>query len=206
MMKLLIATRNKDKIIEIKEILKDLDLEIISAYDISGMPDVIEDRDTIEANAIKKATECAAFSKMLTLADDTGLFVDALDGKPGVYAARFAGENCTYKDNRDKMLSEMKHKKNRSAQFRTVVAFSSPDGLIGIANGKVDGKITFQEIGIRGFGYDPIFKVNITGKTFGEMTDIEKHKISHRGRAFRNIIPVIVEHTSGLQKISKQEL
>lgn len=193
-MKLLIATRNKDKIIEINEILKDLDLEIVSAFDIHGMPDVIEDRDTIEGNAIKKAEECAAFSGLLTLADDTGLFVDALDGKPGVFAARFAGEDCTYKDNREKMLQEMKDKTNRKAQFRTVVAFASPAGVITTAEGKVDGTITDKEIGNGGFGYDAIFRAVETGKTFGEMSQSEKEKISHRGRAFRNILPQVMEY------------
>ena len=195
-MKLLIATRNKDKIIEIREILKDLDLEIISAFDIPGMPDVIEDRDTIKGNAIKKAEECAAFSGLLALADDTGLFVDALDGAPGVYAARYAGENCSYKDNRDKMLKEMNGKDNRVAQFRTVVAFASPTGIITTAEGKVDGEITTKEIGTGGFGYDAIFKAVETGKTFGEMTQTEKEKISHRGRAFRNILPKVLEYIS----------
>ena len=194
-MKLLLATRNKDKIKEIKEILKDLNLEIISAFDIPAMPDVVEDRDTIKGNAIKKAIECAAFSGMLTLADDTGLFVDVLEEKPGVHAARFAGENCTYKDNRQKMLREMTGKTNRKAQFRTVVAFASPQGLIDIALGKIDGTITESEIGTGGFGYDAIFRADETGRTFGEMCEKEKNKISHRGRAFRNMIPVIVTHT-----------
>ncbi|MCF7794442.1 MAG: RdgB/HAM1 family non-canonical purine NTP pyrophosphatase [Candidatus Cloacimonetes bacterium] len=192
-MKLLIATRNKDKIIEIKEILKDLDVAIISAFDIPGMPDVIEDRDTIEGNAIKKAEECAAFSGLNALADDTGLFVDALGGAPGVYAARYAGENCTYKDNRVKMLREMTGKTNRKAQFRTVVAFASPKGIIATAEGKVDGEITNEEIGTGGFGYDAIFRATETGKTFGEMSQQEKEKISHRGRAFRKILPEVVE-------------
>jgi len=195
-MNLLLATRNKDKIKEIKEILKDLDVKILSAYDISEMPDVIEDKDTIKGNAIKKAIECAAFSGMLTLADDTGLFVDALDGKPGVRAARFAGENCSYKDNRDKMLREMGGKTNRKAQFRTAVAFASPKRLIDTAQGEIDGTITESEIGAGGFGYDPIFRVDETGKTFGEMREKEKNKISHRGRAFRNMIPLIVTYTS----------
>ncbi|MDO9577946.1 MAG: RdgB/HAM1 family non-canonical purine NTP pyrophosphatase [Candidatus Cloacimonadales bacterium] len=192
-MKLLIATRNKDKIIEIKEILKDLDLEIVSACDIPDMPDVVEDHDTIKGNAIKKAEECAAFSGLFTLADDTGLFVDILDGKPGVYAARFAGEGCTYKDNREKMLREMKDKTNRKAQFRTVVAFASPAGIIATAEGKVDGEISTEEIGTGGFGYDAIFRATETGKTFGEMSQTEKEKISHRGRAFRNILPKLME-------------
>lgn len=204
-MKLLIATRNRDKIHEIKEILKNENLEIISAFDIIGMPDVIEDRDTIEANAIKKAEECADFSGLFTLADDTGLFVDALQGAPGVYSARFAGENCTYKDNREKMLTAMRDKTKRRAQFRTVVAFASPTGLIATAEGKVDGKITHEEIGTGGFGYDAIFRAVETGKTFGEMSRAEKEKISHRGRAFRNILPKVVEifdneHTNSVIK------
>lgn len=192
-MKLLIATRNQDKITEIREILKDLKVEIISAFDIPGMPDVIEDRDTIEGNAIKKAEECAAFAGMFALADDTGLFVDTLDGAPGVYAARFAGENCSYKDNREKMLRVMKDKSNRKAYFQTVVAFASSKGIITTAEGKVDGEITNEEIGTGGFGYDTIFKAVETGKTFGEMSQQEKEKISHRGRAFRNILPIVMQ-------------
>jgi XTP/dITP diphosphohydrolase len=192
-MQLLIATRNKDKIIEIKEILKDLKVEIISAYDIPGMPDVVEDRDTIAGNAIKKAEECAAFSGLYALADDTGLFVDALDGAPGVFAARYAGENCSYRDNREKMLREMQGKTNRKAYFSTVVAFASPTGIIATAEGKVDGEITNIEIGTGGFGYDAIFKAVETGKTFGEMNQQEKEKISHRGRAFRNILPIVTQ-------------
>lgn len=193
MMQILIATRNRDKIIEIREILKDLNLEILSAYDIPGLPEVIEDRETIEANAIKKAEECAAFSGLFTLADDTGLFVDALNGAPGVFAARYAGEHCSYKDNRKKMLDEMKGKDNRKAAFRTVVAFASPAGLIATAEGRVDGEITSKEFGTGGFGYDAIFRAVETGKTFGEMSQKEKEKISHRGRAFRSILPKVDE-------------
>ena len=185
------ATRNKDKIIEIKEILKDVEVEIISASDFPNMPDVIEDRDTIEGNAIKKAIECARFTNLLTIADDTGLFVDALNGKPGVYASRFAGENCTYRDNRLKLLKEMEGKTDRSAQFRTVAALATPKKLIATVEGKVDGVITEEEFGENGFGYDPVFREIETGKTFGEMYEKEKHKISHRGRAFRNLIPVL---------------
>jgi XTP/dITP diphosphohydrolase len=191
MMKLLLATRNKDKVIEIKEILKDLEVEIISASQFPDMPDVIEDKDTIKGNSIKKATECAEYSNLLTIADDTGLFVDALNGKPGVYAARFAGEDCSYKDNRVKMLKEMKNVPKRKAQFRTVCALVSPDGLIATTEGIVEGKITEEEFGNNGFGYDAIFKADETGKTFGEMTLIEKEKISHRSRAFNKMIPIL---------------
>ena len=192
-MKLLLATRNQNKVIEIKEILRDLDLEIISVSQFPNMPDVIEDKDTIKGNSIKKATECAEYSNLLTIADDTGLFVDALDGKPGVYAARFAGEGCSYKDNRIKMLKEMKNVSNRNAQFRTVCALVSPDGLIAATDGIVEGKITDKEFGDNGFGYDAIFRANETGRTFGEMTQTEKETISHRSRALKKMMPIIKE-------------
>ena len=191
MEQIVIASRNKDKIIEIKEILAGLDFEFIPALDFPNLPDVIEDKETIAGNAIKKAMETSQNTGMLALADDTGFFVDALDGAPGVYAARYAGEVCSYKDNREKMLREMKGQNNRKAQFRTVVALASPTGLIGTAEGKVEGTITLQDEGEGGFGYDPIFRADETGKTFGEMNNHDKNKISHRGRAFRNIIPLL---------------
>ncbi len=194
MIKLLLATRNVDKVIEIKEILKDLDVEIVSASQFPDMPDVIEDKDTIKGNSIKKATECAEYSNLLTIADDTGLFVDAIDGKPGVYAARFAGEDCSYKDNRVKMLEEMKGISNRNAQFRTICALVSPDELIATTEGIVEGTITEEEFGDNGFGYDAIFRANETGKTFGEMTLTEKEKISHRSRAFSKMIPILINY------------
>jgi len=190
---IVIASRNKDKIIEIKEILAGLDFEFVPALDFPNLPDVIEDKETIAGNAIKKAMETSQNTGMLALADDTGFFVDALGGAPGVYAARYAGEVCSYKDNREKMLREMKGQNNRKAQFRTVVALASPTGLIGTAEGKVEGTITLQDEGEGGFGYDPIFRADETGKTFGEMNNNDKNKISHRGRAFRNIIPILKE-------------
>jgi len=190
---IVIASRNKDKIIEIKEILAGLDFEFVPALDFPNLPDVIENKDTIAGNAIKKAMETSQNTGMLALADDTGFFVDALGGAPGVYAARYAGEVCSYKDNREKMLREMKGQNNRKAQFRTVVALASPTGLIGTAEGKVEGTITLQDEGEGGFGYDPIFRADETGKTFGEMNNNDKNKISHRGRAFRNIIPILKE-------------
>jgi XTP/dITP diphosphohydrolase len=193
-MKLLLATRNKDKIKEIKAILKDLDIEIISAGDVPDLPEVIEDKDTIAANAIKKAVECAAFSGFFALADDTGLFVSALAGEPGVFSSRYAGENCSYSDNRQKLLEEMKGKIDRKAEFRTVAAFASPKGLISTAEGVVAGEITFEEIGSDGFGYDPIFRAEETGKTFGEMSLHYKEAISHRGRAIRKIVQKINEY------------
>ena len=107
-MKLLVATRNKDKLIEIRSVLADINLELISSDDVESLPEIEEDGSTLEENAIKKAKECAEFSGMLTVADDTGLFVKSLNGEPGIFAARYAGESCTYADNRHKLLQELK--------------------------------------------------------------------------------------------------
>ncbi len=131
-MKLFLATKNKDKILEIKDILKNIKIEILSMYDIENIPDVIEDKETIEENAAKKALEIAKVTGLICLADDTGFFVDVLDGKPGVKAARFAGESCSYKDNRNKMLFEMKGKTNRAAEFRTAVVLAKPGKIIAL--------------------------------------------------------------------------
>jgi len=190
-MKLMIASKNKDKIAEIAELLKDIDVELVSAVDFPEIPDVIEDKDSIEGNAIKKATEIADFTGMLTMADDTGLFVKSLNGAPGIYSARYAGEDASYEDNRKKMLAEMKNHSDRSAYFLTVIALAIPNKLIGICEGKVIGQITDKEIGNKGFGYDSIFLAKETGKTFGEMSSEEKHIISHRGRALQNFKPIL---------------
>jgi XTP/dITP diphosphohydrolase len=188
-MKILLATRNINKVEEIKEILSGLDLEILTSLDFPDIPDVIEDQDSLTGNAIKKASESAIFTGLPALADDTGLFVEALDGAPGVFSARYAGEKCTYRDNRLKMLAEMLGEQNRKAEFRTVVAFTFPDKLVATAEGSVHGVITEKEFGDNGFGYDAIFRALETGRTFGEMNDTEKNTISHRARAFRNLIP-----------------
>jgi len=195
-MKILLATRNRDKISEIEEILFGLDLEILTVNDFPDLPEVIENKTTLTGNAEKKALESAEFTGIPTLADDTGLFVEALNGAPGVYSSRYAGENCSYKDNRTKMLNEMQGINHRKAQFKTVVAFAFPGKLIATAEGIVAGEITEMEIGDQGFGYDSIFRVKETGKTYAEMSDREKNMISHRARAFQNIIPAIVSKNS----------
>lgn len=181
-MKIFVGSKNKDKLKEIKAILNDY--EILSLNEFPQAPDVVEDKTTITENAIKKAIENAHFTGLLTVADDTGLFVKALDNQPGVYSARYAGQQCSYKDNRDKMLLEMKGKTDRYAEFRTVVALADKDGLIATAEGIVPGEITTQELGDSGFGYDSIFKVAETQKTYAQMSDEEKNKISHRAKAF----------------------
>ncbi len=181
-MKIFVGSKNKDKIKEIKKILHDY--EILSLSEFPDAPDVIEDKDTIAGNAKKKAVENAQYTGLLTVADDTGIFVRALDNRPGVYSARYAGDQCSYKDNRDKMLREMSDKEDRYAEFRTVVALADKSGLVAIAEGVVPGEITKEELGNSGFGYDSIFKVATTQKTYAQMSEEEKNKISHRARAF----------------------
>jgi XTP/dITP diphosphohydrolase len=192
-MKILLATRNKHKVEEIVALLAGTGISVVSALDFPDMPEVVEDRDTIEGNAIKKAQECAAYAGMPAIADDTGLFVDALDGKPGVFAARYAGVGCSYAENRSKMLAQMKGKAERNAQFRTVVAFATPTKLVATTTGEVRGTITHADEGSGGFGYDPIFRADETGLTFGEMDAAAKHAISHRGRAMATMIPIVKE-------------
>lgn len=190
-MRLLIATNNQDKLREIAHILRDCDIQIYSMRDIPAMAEVVEDRDTIRGNAAKKALETARHSGMICLADDTGLFIDALDGAPGVYAARWAGEDCSYADNRHKALEMMQGITQREASFRTCMALAAPDGVIAIKEAGVSGIITDCERGNNGFGYDAVFEPSGTGLTFAEMDDADKNRISHRALALQAILPVI---------------
>jgi XTP/dITP diphosphohydrolase len=188
--RILIASHNKDKIREIIEIIDDNSIEIVSPEQIA-IPDVIEDEETLLGNALKKARSIAEVVNIPTIADDTGLFVDALDGAPGVYSARYAGEKCSYQDNRRKLLEELKMIENtelRTARFKTVVVLYFPTGEQVTAEGVVEGYITTQERGDKGFGYDAVFQEKESGKTFAEMDEDEKNKISHRGLALNNLV------------------
>jgi len=156
-----------------------------------GCPETIEDKDSIFGNAIKKACEGASYSGMLCLADDTGLFIDALGGDPGVYSARWAGPGATYQDNRRKTLIQMDGITERRAYFRTAMALADASGLISVVQGEVPGFITEIERGDAGFGYDSIFEVEGTGKTFAEMSDAQKNHQSHRGLALTSILPIL---------------
>jgi XTP/dITP diphosphohydrolase len=188
---LLISTHNPDKVREFREILAPLGITVHSMLDFPGSPETVEDRDTIHGNAIKKAIEGARYTGMLCLADDTGLFVAALDGAPGVYSARWAGEDCRYEDNRRKVLQQMQGKDERSAYFETAMALADHQGLISVVSGKVKGKITESERGDSGFGYDSIFEVEGRNKTYAEMRDDEKNLISHRSLAIGEILPLL---------------
>lgn len=201
-MELIVATRNKDKCKELQALLQDLGVRIRTIGDFPGAPDVVEDGTTCEANAIKKAQSAARFTGLPAIADDTGLEVAALDGRPGVYAARYAGESATYEDNWRKLLRELNGVpvSRRQARFVTAAAIAYPDGRVQVALGTLDGMITEQPRGTGGFGYDPVFLVPEKEKTLAEMTPEEKNQVSHRGRAFQRAKELLQEasHLTGV--------
>ncbi|MDD3236086.1 MAG: RdgB/HAM1 family non-canonical purine NTP pyrophosphatase [Candidatus Cloacimonetes bacterium] len=186
---ILIASNNPDKLAELTPMLATLSIGLHSLSEYPGLAPTIEDQDSIAGNAMKKALEAARHCGMLAIADDTGLFIEALNGEPGVFAARFAGENCSYADNRKKVLELMKGKENRNASFRTAMALASPEGVIAVVQGNVEGFITTSERGETGFGYDSIFA--ITDKTYAEMDSETKNQCSHRAEAIKHITPII---------------
>jgi len=186
-MDLVIATLNKKKLIEIKDLLNNLDFNILSMDDFPDIPEVIEDSDTFEGNAVKKAVEIACMTRKLTLADDSGLEIDCLGGEPGVRSARYAGEKATDEDRNRKVLELLNDvpKEKRAARFRCVIAIANPDGDVQTVEGVCEGEIAFGLLGNEGFGYDPIFLVPSYGKTFAELGPEIKNQISHRAIALR---------------------
>ena len=192
-MQLLLATRNKDKLKELRVLLKDLPLEVVSANDVRDLPEVVEDAPTVRDNAAKKAVEMARASKKLTLADDTGLEVDALSGAPGVRSARFAGEKATYHENNKELLRHLDGVPydKRSARFRCVVAIADEQGLYDCVEGICNGVIIEAERGGGGFGYDPLFIADGQTKTFGELSPDVKNRISHRAKALEKAWAVL---------------
>lgn len=185
----MLATRNRHKVSEIRAILQGLNLTIRTLDDFPTVPEVVEDGTTCRENAVKKAWVMARETDKLTLADDTGLEVEALGGRPGVYSSRFAGERATFSDNRLKLLQELKGVPalKRKALFRCIIALASPTLVLAVEEGVLSGRIAVQERGQAGFGYDPIFMVTRRGKTLAEMTPEEKNRISHRARALAKI-------------------
>jgi XTP/dITP diphosphohydrolase len=184
-MKLIVATRNKHKLEEIQAILTGLDVELHSALDFPEIPDVVEDGDTFEANAIKKAVTLARATGCWALADDSGLEVAALGAAPGVFSARYAGEPVSYPANNAKLLRELAGKTDRRARFRCVMALSDPAGHAETVEGRCDGQIIKELRGAAGFGYDPLFVPDGFAQTFAEMPADQKNAISHRGRALQ---------------------
>jgi XTP/dITP diphosphohydrolase len=186
---LVCASANPDKVAEIAAILADR-VDLLPRPE--GVPDVIEDADTLEGNARLKAMAICTATGLPAVADDTGLEVDALDGAPGVRSARYAGDDCSYADNRAKLLRELDATGDRRAASRTCVLVRWPDGRELVVDGVCVGTITRSERGSGGFGYDPVFVPDDgDGRTFGEMSDAEKHRLSHRGRAFRNLLAAL---------------
>ena len=193
---IILATRNRHKAEELAALLGDLGIHIRTLADFPAVPEVEEDGATCEANAIKKATTIAHATGMTAVADDTGLEVDALGGRPGVFAARYAGEGATYEDNCRKLLHELAGVPmfKRTARFLTVAAIAFPNGDVYTTEGHLDGLITEAAIGDRGFGYDPVFLVPELGKTLAELTSREKNFISHRAQAFAKIQEILCGH------------
>jgi XTP/dITP diphosphohydrolase len=185
-MQLVCASANPDKVAEIQALLAGV-VDLLPRP--PEVPDVVEDADTLVGNARLKAAAIVAATGLPAVADDTGLEVDALGGKPGVYTARYAGEGCSYADNRHKMLAELDGVVERGAAFKTVAMIVWPDGSELAVEGVCPGVISTEERGDVGFGYDAIFQPNEgPGLTFAEMTADAKHAISHRGRAFRQLL------------------
>jgi len=184
---IVLATHNADKRAEMADLLNDLGMTVRTLAEFPQAPDVIEDGETCEANAIKKARTIADYTGLVAVADDTGLEVNALGGRPGVYAARYAGPNVTYEDNWKKLLRELQGVplQERGARFVTVVAIARPrTDQVETVEGVLNGLIAERAVGTSGFGYDPVFFVSELGKTLAELSHSEKNRISHRAKAF----------------------
>ena len=187
MRELIVATRNQGKLLEIRAMLNGLVASVHSAFDFAGFPDTVEDGATFEENALKKAREAAGFCGLPALADDSGLVVDVLEGRPGVYSARFAGEGAGDAANNAKLLGELAGipPEEKTAAFVCALAFVTPEGDEHVFNGRVGGHILDTARGQGGFGYDPLFLVDGYGQTMAELGVDDKNRISHRGQAFR---------------------
>ena len=181
-MRIVLATRNPGKVAELRALLADLPVELVSAADVDGAPEVEEDAPTLEGNARKKAEALHAHTRLPALADDTGLEVDALGGAPGVHSARFAGPDADAEANRARLLRDLDGADDRAARFRTVLAFAR-DGDVRFFEGVCEGTNTDAERGAGGFGYDALVQPAGEVRTFAEMPAEAKNAISHRGRA-----------------------
>ena len=192
-LEVIVATRNRGKIREVRDALKGLNLRIYGLSDFPDVPEIEEDGDSFTENALKKARFYSAYFGKLTLADDSGLEVDSLKGQPGVHSARYAGERASNQENNQKLLREMQGVpiSKRGARFRCVIAVNPPGGRGVFAEGSCKGRIGFKEKGRKGFGYDPLFILPRDGRTMAELSLEEKNRISHRGKALRKIRKVI---------------
>ena len=196
MIKLLVATTNPGKFAEVKDFLRQLPLEVLSLSDLATSPKIIEDGATFEENALKKARALAEYSDYLTLADDSGLEVDALNGAPGIYSARYCGEERNDKKNNEKLMHELKEipEEKRTGRFVCALALCAPKSH-GMKEWTVrdscEGRISFELKGENGFGYDPLFFYPSLGKTFGEIDRAIKAMVSHRGKALKKLAEML---------------
>ena len=191
-MEILVGTTNPGKLVEVKSVLKDLPLQIVALTDLGTWPEVIEDGGSFEENARKKARAFADFSGYITLADDSGLEVDALGGAPGILSARYSGEEADALKNNVKLLSELAGipRQKRGARFVCVIALCAPMSSPGkdrVFRGECEGWITSVTRGSKGFGYDPLFFYPPLGKTFAELDREAKNRVSHRGKALKQL-------------------
>ncbi len=193
---LVLASRNQKKCIEIVDLLAKYSIEIVSVSAFADAPEVIEDGQSFSDNAIKKATETAKFLSRWVLAEDSGLMVDALDGAPGIYSARFSGDNATDATNNETLMAELQTVpiERRTARYVCHVAVADPAGVIRLqVEATCRGRITTEAWGTNGFGYDPYFQIPEYHCTFGELSPLVKQQLSHRSRAFAQLTPQLVK-------------
>lgn len=189
------ATGNEGKMKEIREIMADMDCTILSMKEAGIDLDIVEDGTTFEENAVIKAQAVAQACGKIVLADDSGLEIDYLDGAPGIYSARYMGEDTPYTEKNAALIRQLDGVEDaqRSARFVCVIAAATPDGEVLTADGVIDGRIAYEASGDHGFGYDPIFYVPEFGKTTAEMSDQEKNAVSHRGKALQKMKALLQE-------------
>lgn len=194
-LQLIVGSRNRKKTAEITGLLAPHGIEVLCVADFPDVPEVVEDRDTFDGNAAKKASETATFLGKWVLAEDSGLSVDALKGAPGVYSARFSGEDATDEANNEKLIAELSGvpAERRGAGYSCHVAVSDPEGTIRLtSSGTCRGRIIDTARGSNGFGYDPYFLIPEYHQTFGELSQMVKQQLSHRARAFQRLTPRLV--------------
>jgi XTP/dITP diphosphohydrolase len=201
-LEVIVATGNRGKLREIRSALKGLGFQIRGLMDFADVPEMEENGRSFAENGLKKARFYSQFFGKLTIADDSGLEVDALGGKPGIYSARYAGIRASDQENRKKLLKELEGVpiSRRGAGFKCVMAMVSPDGREALTEGSCRGRIGFKEIGKKGFGYDPIFILTRHGKTMAQLSLEEKDRVSHRGKALRKLRKIITKFQATMTK------
>lgn len=195
MRKIIFATGNEEKMREIREILALLPVEVLSMKEAGIQADIIEDGKTFEENAVIKAKAIAQLSEEIVLADDSGLVIDYLNGEPGIYSARYMGEDTSYRIKNENLLQRLEGvpDEERTARFVCAIAAAFPDGTVLTTEGTVEGRIGYEEKGENGFGYDPIFYLPEYGCTTAQLTEEKKNEISHRGKALRKMVEKLRE-------------